>query len=473
MKALRFVGLKRCNSSQYLQALSGGSAAIIDTLSDEANVALRFERDGKPLHLSFDAQTRDFLDLSALIYIVDEIEDRSAAADLWTRTFEIIFPVRNPATWSGADSLLRQTLSMLAGDDFSFIWPERSAMPPLGRHRTSLPRGFDSVCLFSGGIDSFLGAYSLLRAGKKVLLVGHQAEGISASAQTELAEFLREKFPKAVSLIQCRVARSLRSKPRYKLPDKKENSHRPRSFLFLGLGVAIANAAKIREVFIPENGLIAINPPLQKSRLGTLSTRTVHPAFLSLFADFLAKADIYSGTICNPFLYESKTDMLRNIDPALKDILFRSVSCAHAGDVHWIGEKKVRHCGYCVPCIYRRIAMMAAKVDRSQDYAFDIFQELSTLTYHRQADFRALFRFARRIIESSVSEREMMVLSHGVFAPEIGSRFGPHPARDLSPWSDMLLRWAEDFVEKAKEQSSHETRRILGIAGTRHRVHTI
>src|SRR5207245_2433395 len=159
-------------------------------------------------------------------------------------------------------------------------------------------------------IDSLLGAYRLLYAEKRVLLVGHQAEGITASAQTRLFRWLKERFKKNVDFLQCRVARAQRSDPKHPLGDKVEESHRPRSFLFLALATAAARAAQVRHIEIPENGLIALNPPLGTSRLGTVSTRTAHPAFLKGFSSLLKKADIFDGEIRNPFLYLSKTDMV-------------------------------------------------------------------------------------------------------------------------------------------------------------------
>jgi len=325
------------------------------------------------------------------------------------------------------------------------------------------------VCLFSGGIDSLLGAIKLLEAGNRVFLVGHQAEGITSKAQKDLFALLSARYPR-VHLIQARVARSLVTNPRHQLPDKLEDSHRPRSFLFLGLALAVAMTAKVKQVVLPENGLIALNVPLQPSRLGTLSTRTAHPLFVDRFRDFLDDAGLYDGTIENPFLYQSKTDMLQGLDGKFQDLVQRSVSCAHAGDVRWVGKSGVRHCGYCVPCVYRRAAMIERGWDNADDYAFDVFTDLSSLTTHKQADFRALFGFANRIVVATRAQRDLMVLSHGVFSPEVGKRIGPSPAKDYSPWSEMLLRWAKDYLDKLHRLSSASTKQILGISKLKRRA---
>lgn len=459
MRAVRFVG-KACDDDAYKAAVASDNVAVIDTLPNGGNVTLRFSIDTKPMRFAPGKKVRDLLDLAVSVYIADEMHPRP---DHWTRAFDLTFPVDDPDSWAASTASLQKTLHTLSGDRFEFSWPKRGNMPLIGKnHRLGLLLSYDAVCLFSGGIDSLLGAIQLLEAKKRVFLVGHQAEGITASAQTDLFEALYERYQK-VHLVQARVARSQVEQMRYTLPDKAEDSHRPRSFLFLGLAAAVAAVTRIQEIYLPENGLIALNPPLQQSRLGTLSTRTAHPLFVTQFADFLSTLGVYTGSIKNPFLYQSKSDMLRNLDPSFKDLVVRSVSCAHAGDVRWIGKSGVRHCGYCVPCIYRRVAMIGVGWDDSDDYGFDVFKELASLTTHKQSDFRALVGFANRVVSSTPAKRDLMVMSHGAFSSDVGARIGPAPANDLSPWSDMLLRWSEDFLDKVRTLSSPSTKKIIAI----------
>jgi len=458
MKAVRFVGNAASLPKAYLESLAPDSGyAIIDSIPGGANVTLRLTIDSQPLEINHDPLTRDFLDLATLVYIVDEIEKRG---DDWTREFDVLFPVKNPKVWAANQSGLSQMLSTLAGDKYRFTWFERPALVGFGAHRQHLPVGYDGVCLFSGGIDSFLGAYQLLSQGKKLLLCGHQADGTAASAQTELAEVLRTMFPKQLKLIQCRAARAFTEAHHYNLAEKCEETHRPRSLLFLSLAIALANDAKVETVYIPENGLISLNPPLTKNRLGTLSTRTAHPKYLMELADFLQATGIFTGKINNPFLFESKTDMLRSLDPKLAEAMRRSVSCARPSRYKNLG---VRHCGYCVPCIYRRIAMKEAGLDLANDYAFQLFEKLGSADATKQMDFRALVSFARKVTTCSPINREVMVLSHGFFPVITGERFGNKTIASHSPWGDMLLRWADDFMKKLGVMASAETKRLLGV----------
>jgi hypothetical protein len=243
------------------------------------------------------------------------------------------------------------------------------------------------------------------------------------------------------------------------LPEKEEDTHRPRSLLFLALAVAVANAAGIEQVYLPENGLIAINAPLQKSRIGTLSTRTAHPRYLTELADFLQAMGVYRGRIENPFLFRSKTDVLRGARKSLASPLLRSVSCARPTRYKHL---KVRHCGYCVPCIYRRVAMVEAGLDSDGDYAYSVFNDLTKLKAGKQLDFRALVRFAERVVAATPVERELLILSHGTFSPDVGERFGPRAVASYSEWAGMLERWSTDFLAKVDSLASPTVKRSLG-----------
>jgi hypothetical protein len=54
------------------------------------------------------------------------------------------------------------------------------------------------------------------------------------------------------------------------------------------------------ELFVCENGLIALNPPLTPRRIGSHSTRTAHPHFLANVQDILSASGL-PIIIANPF----------------------------------------------------------------------------------------------------------------------------------------------------------------------------
>lgn len=462
---VRYVGTARsCSEANYLSAIAGrDDYVVLDPSSRNRNITVEFSCDGDAVHLPLPPLQRDFLDLAACVFVADELVSRDRSADHWTRDLNFLVPVRDPNLWEESRVRVEDTLATISGDAFSFRWLPRSRIVTPVRHRKTLPTGFDTVCLFSGGIDPLLGANALLKEGRRVLLVGHQADATTASSQTRLASALKRRFGNRVCFLQCRVAQSLSPNARYALPDKAENSHRPRSFLFLALAVVAASIRNVDLVVIPENGLIGLNVPLQRSRLGTLSTRTAHPRFLMMLRETLRTLGLYDGALRNPFLAQSKTDLLARLDPVLRSEVTQTVSCAKTGRVRWSGRRGIHHCGFCVPCIYRRVAMASAGLDSSSHYENDVFRKLATLAPTRQADLRALVQFAKRVTSSTNAERLLTVTSHGYFPPEELNALGDGSIDSFAPMADMILRWSSQFLLYLRSACTVQTRRLLAI----------
>jgi 7-cyano-7-deazaguanine synthase in queuosine biosynthesis len=461
MKFTRFVGVRNRNPD-YRAALRERAFRKLDLRPTKGNITLDFEIDGEPLALPMTPVVRDLVDLAAMIYTADELCERSAAADRWTRAFDAIIPVRSPALWRGTGPQLQDLLRFLSGDVFRFEWTLTRTIPPLRNHRAVIPDGFEKVCLFSGGSDSLVGAYELLQQGTRVLLVGHQADGITASTQDRVMQFLKSRFDEQVAFVQARVARSPRTQPEFELGAKLETTHRPRSFLFLCLAVAVASATDINEIVVPENGLIALNPPLNASRVGTLSTRTAHPCFLSGFSACVRTVRAFRGRIWNPFLYMSKTDVICRAPRPLQPILRSTLSCSHLGRNRWTGFNG-RHCGYCIPCLYRRIAFAERDLDDPADYYRNVFTRSGSLSSTERSDVRALAAFAKRVRNMCRAERMAAVLSQGVCDPEMLAAMGPQVDDPYAAWVDMLDRWTAGFLERARTWSSRDVRRRLNI----------
>src|SRR5438105_15873623 len=123
MKVVRYVGNGKRLAPEYLVCLEPHSQYIIvDTLPNGGNVTLRAELDGRPAEFRTDSLTRDFLDLAALVYVIDELSEREKAADHWTRQFDVMMPVAEPDRWRANQQGLAVTLRTLAGDNYSFGW---------------------------------------------------------------------------------------------------------------------------------------------------------------------------------------------------------------------------------------------------------------------------------------------------------------------------------------------------------------
>ena len=454
----------RVCSTKNARLPSDGSATFVDAVSEAPNVSVETYLDDTRTQFQFSHRGRDLVELGMAVYLADECVARNRAVDYWSRTLDFDFPVHAPSSWTAAVPSLQRTLKFLSGDHCEFAFPARRAVPPLARHRpqfsrVSSRRPFDRVCLFSGGVDSLLGAIRYLENGEHLLLLGHYADTATSAAQRTLAATLRQRFPGQAKFAQFRIQRHRGAHRTYPLPKKVERTHRTRSFLFLTLAAACADSFGIGRISIPENGLIALNPPLEVSRVGALSTRTAHPIYLLRVLQFFHEIGLDGLLLENPFLFESKTDMVSATQDWTVPLLKRSVSCARPNQYQ---DRGVRHCGYCVPCLYRRAGFIRRGIDAPNEYAFDVLQTLGALTNDLQGDARAMVRFARRVTAASDTQLLAVVLSHGYFAPESGQSLGGK-ATSYAPWTEMIRRWATAFLEDVHRKASPSTLKIVGM----------
>jgi hypothetical protein len=139
----------------------------------------------------------DLLVLAALVYAADtRISRKSESEDSWTREIRLVVPVSDLVRWNAGIPVLQRMLNFLTGD----IWlvgfrarPPRFAMAVSAvQHLIDPP--FDEVSLFSGGLDSLIGAIDLLESGQKPLLVSHSAEGAVSKAQGECYDRLTTHY---------------------------------------------------------------------------------------------------------------------------------------------------------------------------------------------------------------------------------------------------------------------------------------
>jgi hypothetical protein len=116
---------------------------------------------------------------------------------------------------------------------------------------------------------------------------------------------------------------------------------RTRSFQFLALGAVAAQAmAEFRNLqsatlFVCENGLIALNPPLTPRRMGSHSTRTAHPYFLDSIRSLLGAAGV-PVHIETPYEHMTKGEMVaaQKKTPKFKHFVAATVTSNAAAACH-------------------------------------------------------------------------------------------------------------------------------------------
>ena len=296
----------------------------------------------------------DFLSLSLAITAADTFVSRTNAADGWARHIELTVSLADPDPWRPVLARLERALLFLSGDEWKISVVNGGRTPPSLRPRVRNRLSLDDrdcVCLYSGGLDSAIGMLNLQAKGKKPVLVSH-AYPRDAGRQQEILGHLGLGLSRFGAIAH----------PAKWWDPANDVQMRTRSINFLGMGALMAaTMAEIKPgtgkpvLYVPENGLIAINPPLTNRRIGTLSTRTTHPYYLSLVQEIWDAVGI-PAEIKNPFAQTTKGEMIAHcLDPQrLRKIADRTVSCG----------KWKRHgiqCGRCVPCLIRRASFHAAQ----------------------------------------------------------------------------------------------------------------
>jgi 7-cyano-7-deazaguanine synthase in queuosine biosynthesis len=393
----------------------------------------------------------DFLFMSSIFYAVDKFIARKEAQDKWTREIKIRIPVYELMKWQRAKEELGKCLSFLTGDiwDIEFYQNNHSLYRPTKRKRRqnnySPQVEADAVCLFSGGLDSLVGAIDWLETtdDKRILLVGHydgQVKG-PMSDQINLLQHLRiPKYAGRIDSMQIRVGQK---------PAGKETTFRSRSILFLALGIfAAASIGPDIPLLIPENGTIALNIPLTPSRRGSCSTRTAHPSFLSMLSKILNDVGI-SNPILNPLGKKTKGEVISQCknQPVLVKAIPDSVSCGKSGHKSsWI-RRDSKGCGRCVPCIFRRASLHVINADNER-YGIDICNgEIDLKSSKISAnDFRAVLAYLSQGYK--IDEIKILLLSSGV------------NIESVDEYAELIKRAMEEVNTLIKDKGTPEIRKM-------------
>ncbi|KQW75632.1 hypothetical protein ASC89_22100 [Devosia sp. Root413D1] len=301
----------------------------------------------------------DLLLLAAGVTAADtRISRSSEAQDSWTREVDLYVPVSDPGLWSKQKLHVERMLRFLSGDRWRVYFRDRPAVAKiLAKTPPELMKpDFDCVSLFSGGMDSFVGAIDLLASGKKPLFISHYWD-ISTSSQnicaTRIGAVYGDLGPRHVRA-RLGFANGIVDGV------DQETTTRARSFLFIALAALAASGLDDVGLIVPENGLIALNVPLDPLRLGAWSTRTTHPFYLARWQELLGELGI-KATVANPYRFKTKGQMLKECanQKLVRDFAYETISCSSIAKARWRGRAP-GHCGHCTPCLIRRAAMLEA-----------------------------------------------------------------------------------------------------------------
>ena len=311
----------------------------------------------------------DLLRVSAGIFVTDLAFKREPRED-HIRDINLTIPVVNFHALQNAKEEIEEVLFILSTDNWSIDFTQLKGTPETPRDWPQKKSG--TTLLFSGGLDSYCYASTVLKKKEPLMLVSHVTHNkVVESSQNSLKVGLDKIAGYKIDRFPCRVfARSISGYPFPKDHDREE-SQRTRSFLFLAIACLIARRVGfLKVVTIAENGQFAIHLPLTAARVGPFSTHTAHPEFVSKMQSLMKKIlNASKLNIANPFLYKTKAEVISSIDNTYQTLFPLSVSC-------WRGSRvqSNNHCGECVPCIARRIAFEANGI-KYNEYHRNLFSE--------------------------------------------------------------------------------------------------
>lgn len=388
----------------------------------------------------------DILSLAGLVYLADTRISRNLhSQDSWTREIAIEIPVYNLEKWTPLGGLFTRMLNFLTGDRWTISFRKRDEELSKKPEDEVSPPEFDAVTLFSGGMDSLIGTINHLENYHKTALISHAGDAHTKNAQSKLLAHFQGKYPDLDPLyldLWMVFEKNL-------IPGGgNENTTRSRSFLFIAFGIfAMSGMKGVSTLEVPENGLIALNVPLDELRIGSHSTRTTHPFYLDSWNQVLQGLGI-EFSVRNPYWNKTKGEMANECSNKefLLQVIQDSISCSSPQKARWSGATP-QHCGYCVPCIIRRAAMNKAFREEgdSTPYLIDNVSEIATS--HAKGKGVQLRSFQIAINKIKEQPRQAKILIH---------KSGPLSGDSayLQELSDVYLRGlleVDDFITKSTE----------------------
>ena len=347
----------------------------------------------------------DMFYLSTVVYGIDRALSRHICSiDGWSRALNVSMKLQHSELFNVHKDLIDRMLSFLTGD----IWTiDYEHVDMTAMRVTNLPEMYEDygqVNLFSGGMDSFIGAIDYLAAphqGKLCLIshYDHKMKGPLDDQNNALdaLEPYADDFYHLPSVAVFPIT-------------SNEKTCRSRSFMFISIASLVASYKKIK-IVVPENGSVSLNFPLSLSRRAACSTRTTHVLFIKLLNELLVSLGSPID-IENPYEFNTKGAMVRNCKN--RDLLLATVnstnSCGKRNMKQHMTDTTASHCGRCMPCMYRRASLTGYQdLTTYGDTLGQLFQDKG----ERSDDFFAMINFLRREMTEDDIRRELRIAGLG------------------------------------------------------------
>ena len=288
---------------------------------------------------------RDLLSIASAVFAADRGSQRGEREE-FGRRIDLSIPVVRIGVLQPLKKKIEGVLRLLSNDSWRIEFREEQGQ--LSKLNVK-GAAAGTVLLFSGGLDSLAAAVQFGKS-ESMTLVSHVTKSYQTSnTQKRLVEMLSgggTTLPHVQMFVSSRDVAGF--------DHAIESSQRTRSFMFLILAAIIAyREGKRRILTIAENGQMAIHLPLNSARIGAFSTHTAHPDVLSAMQGILSEALGVPLVLHNPYVFMTKAEVIEPIWSKLPAALEVANSCWKSARL----PAGVTHCGECIPCFIRHIAI--------------------------------------------------------------------------------------------------------------------
>jgi 7-cyano-7-deazaguanine synthase in queuosine biosynthesis len=354
----------------------------------------------------------DAIDIAVAAHCADRLSLRGNKKRGWGRDLRLKIPVRCLPVWQSPSvrDALFEALQFLTQDGWQIDFDQKA-----GEFRQSETQEhlFElsevqavEVCLYSGGLDSFAGLAARISDQPKhhYLCLSVTPNHRQRQRQREQLALLHKELDTKITHIPVRYC--LRDAEKH----PQEPTRRTRGFLFGIIGGVTALKAGSSTLHLYENGVGAINLPLDGSQIGIDNSRSVHPITLRLLSRLLSLLGGQEFVINNECLHLTKAEMCRH--SAVKRVsseIAHTFSC----DGFPVRRHKFAQCGFCTSCILRRQALEAASLADADggDYGCDLRQEGPFQPHHLRG-LRAMNYQSTRLLNALIAPNAWTAFSH-------------------------------------------------------------
>ena len=312
-----------------------------------------------------DTLENDLFNLAAGVFATD-LSIKRLERELYIRNIELEVEVVNLHLFERIKKEMEAALFIVSKDNWRIKFIQKTGIPVTN---FTWDNKEGAILLFSGGIDSMAAASEFISTKKPLVLVSHNTHGnrVVEGNQTNVHDALEKFYKQKIEHINIKVYGRNHVDFPFAKDELRENTQRTRSFLFLTLAALVTRRKGFNRIlYMAENGQFAIHLPLNAARVGPFSTHTADPEFVAsiqnIFRILLSNSNF---EIANPFLYKTKAEVFSVMPQQLQKDAHLSASC-------WMISRLGKHCGYCIPCISRRIAV-EYNGHKFNEYETDIF----------------------------------------------------------------------------------------------------